>query len=472
MSKSVSRPLSSVLLLVAAISFVLAGCGQRAQTPKPTATLHLTATPAPILTPAPPPDLPAVQAWIQQQAVPLQTTDPQAPLDDLQPLQQMIGNAAIVGLGEGSHGAHEFFTMKQRLLEFLVEKMGFTLFAMEWSWSTGEQINDYVLNGEGDIQAILEQQGFWIWKTQELLDLLQWMRAYNADASHPQKVHFAGFDCQDIAASTYNSVTQYFQSVDPSQAAKVSSLYEYIQAQPVGTPLQQQAITDAQQVYDLLKGHEAAYTGHSSAQAFALALQHAQVILQYTQLYVNDPRTPQGLSEGDQVRDAAMAENVAWLHEHADGGGKMVLWAHDGHIGVADRINAIESAVTMGKHLRQQYGTDYVAIGLSFYQGAFNSSGTNVVQVFTEQAPPGQDSYNAALGSPGLPLYLLDLRHAPSGAVSQWLAGPYVFHKVSEVYYTDNPGYDDVTVSLGTYFDVVLHVQKITPSQLFPSQQA
>lgn len=98
MSKNVSRPLSSVLLLAAAISFILAGCGQQAQ-------------------------------------------------------------------------------MKQRLLEFLVEKMGFTLFAMEWSWSTGEQINDYVLNGQGDIRAILEQQGFWIWKTQELLDLLQWMRA-------------------------------------------------------------------------------------------------------------------------------------------------------------------------------------------------------------------------------------------------------------------------------------------------------
>jgi erythromycin esterase len=391
-------------------------------------------------------------------------------LDDLQPLQQIIGNATIVGLGEGSHGAHEFFTMKQRLLEFLVEKMGFTLFAMEWSWSTGEQINDYVLNGQGDIRAILEQQGFWIWKTQELLDLLQWMRVYNADASHPQKVHFAGFDCQDIAPDTYASVEQYIQGVDSSQAANVTSLYQYIQAQPPGTPLPKQAITDAQQVYTLLKDHEAAYEGHSSSQAFALALQHARVILQYTQLYVNDPRTPQGLSGGDQVRDAAMAENVAWLHEHADGGGKMVLWAHDGHIGVADRINAIESAVTMGKDLRQQFGTGYVAIGLSFYQGAFNSSGTNGVQVFTEQGPPGQDSYNAALGSPGLPLYLLDLRHAPAGPVSQWLAGPYVFHKVSEVYYTDNPGYDDVTVSLGTYFDVVLHVQTITPSQLFPSQ--
>ena len=50
--------------------------------------------------------------------------------------------------------------------------------------------------------------------------------------------------------------------------------------------------------------------------------------------------------------------------------------------------------------------------------------------------------------------------------MSQWLDGPYPFHKVSEVYYTNNPSYDDVTVSLRTYLDVVVYVQKITASQL------
>jgi erythromycin esterase len=469
-SKKVSRPLYVAMLLLAVVVLTLAACGQSAHTPRPTATINPTATPAPILTPAPPPDLQAVQSWIRQQAIPLKTTDPQASLGDLQPLQQIVGNASIVGLGEGSHDAHEFFTMTQRVLEFLVEKMGFTLFAMEWSWSTGEQINDYVVNGQGDIQAILEQQGTWIWQTQEVLDLLQWIRAYNADPSHVQKVHFAGFDCQDIASSSYDSVVQYVQGVDASQAGKVSSLYQFIRAQPSSSPLPRQAITDAQQVYDLLAGHQAAYAGRSTPQAYALALQHARVILQYTQLYVNDPLTPQCLSGGDQVRDAAMAENVAWLYANVDGGAKMVLWAHDGHIGVADRINSIESAVTMGKHLRQQFGADYVAIGTSFYAGSFDSSGSQGVQVFTEQSPPGQDSYNAALGSAGLPLYLLDLRNAPAGPISQWLAGPYPFHKVSEVYYTDNPGYDDVTVSLRTYFDVVLHVQKITAPHLLPAQ--
>ena len=43
--------------------------------------------------------------WLQGQAKPLATTDPDAPLDDLQPLDRLVGDAVIAGLGESTHGA-------------------------------------------------------------------------------------------------------------------------------------------------------------------------------------------------------------------------------------------------------------------------------------------------------------------------------------------------------------------------------
>src|ERR1700693_5949410 len=135
------------LCLLVLMSTSLVGCGQ----------------------PTPAPKLNAVESWITQHAVPLKTVDPQAPLDDLQPLRQIIGTASIVGLGEATHGSHEFFSMKHRLLEFLVEKMGFTMFAMEGSWSAGEQINRYVEQGQGDAAKVLQQFHFWTWNTQEVL---------------------------------------------------------------------------------------------------------------------------------------------------------------------------------------------------------------------------------------------------------------------------------------------------------------
>jgi erythromycin esterase len=241
---------------------------------------------------APPPKLSAAQTWIKQHAIVLKTTDPKASLDDLLPLKPLIGTASLVGLGEATHGSHEIFTMKHRLLEFLVEQMGFTIFAMEGSWSAGEQINQYVVQGQGDAAHVLQLLQQWPWNTQEVLDLLKWMSAYNADPTHLLKLSFAGFDCQLIEPNTYESVIRYLQSVDPSRVATVAALYQGLRPDPrisMGTyeaayqqlpqSTLQRYLTQARQVYDLLIQHQAAYEKRSAPQAFALAVQEARVIV-------------------------------------------------------------------------------------------------------------------------------------------------------------------------------------------------
>ncbi|GLV57543.1 hypothetical protein KDH_43790 [Dictyobacter sp. S3.2.2.5] len=57
--------------------------------------------------------------WIQQNAIPLQTTDQGHSDADLAPLKQIVGNASIVGLGEETHGTHEIIDLKARLEEEL-----------------------------------------------------------------------------------------------------------------------------------------------------------------------------------------------------------------------------------------------------------------------------------------------------------------------------------------------------------------
>ena len=51
--------------------------------------------------------------------------DPAAPLDDLEPLKQLIGKATVVGLGETIHTSGGYYRMKHRLFRFLVERAGF-----------------------------------------------------------------------------------------------------------------------------------------------------------------------------------------------------------------------------------------------------------------------------------------------------------------------------------------------------------
>jgi erythromycin esterase-like protein len=93
--------------------------------------------------------------WLKANAIPFDTTEPNSSFEDLMPLKKIIGDARIVALGEATHGTHEFFQMKHRMLEFLVEEMGFNTFAMEDAWPEANLINDYVHTGKGEPAEIL-----------------------------------------------------------------------------------------------------------------------------------------------------------------------------------------------------------------------------------------------------------------------------------------------------------------------------
>ncbi len=415
------------------------------------------------------PKLNLVETWIQQNAIPFKTAEPGGPDQDLQPLKQIVGNATIVGLGEATHGTHEFFTMKHRILEFLVSHMGFNTFAMENGWDASRPMDTYVVTGSGNPRDLLRQDFYAAWQTQEVLDLIAWMRAYNANPAHSTKVHFAGIDSWNVTRSAFDDVVNFIQGADPQQAALVQALYASFR--PTGvTPVfadydgfsrlpqatKQRYQHNAQQAYDVLKTHQAAYESRSSSQAFALALQCAHVIVQYTTLGVLIPASGSLFTSGQAYarRDAFMAENVTWLHDHEGTGARIVLWAHNTHIA------NLRQPSSMGTFLRQQFKQSYLAIGTSFYQGSFTIFASGSARIF-KAAAPGADTYNYTLGHAGIPRYILDIRPTPAGPVTDWVQGTYVLLNYGV------GGQDLEAVGpLQHWFDVIIHFQNTTPSHL------
>ncbi len=136
----------------------------------------------------------AVAEWVRSTAIQLQTVEAGHGFADLQPLKRVVGNARIVSLGEATHGTREFFQLKHRLLEFLATEMGFTIFSIEANLPEAYRLNDYVLRGVGDPRQLLRGMYFWTWDTEEVLDMILWMRAFNA--SGRGRVQFTGFDMQ------------------------------------------------------------------------------------------------------------------------------------------------------------------------------------------------------------------------------------------------------------------------------------
>jgi erythromycin esterase-like protein len=121
---------------------------------------------------------------------PLDTVRAGNSFDDLQPLQAILKEKRIVALGEATHGTSEFFRMKHRLLEFLVREMGFQHFGMELSPADGQLINAYITGEVPDLPQVL----YWPWATAEVREMLDWMRAYNADPTLPHPLTFHGID--------------------------------------------------------------------------------------------------------------------------------------------------------------------------------------------------------------------------------------------------------------------------------------
>jgi hypothetical protein len=135
----------------------------------------------------------AIVGELRARAIPFKTVTAGTGFDDLAALDQIIGDARIVALGEASHGTAEFFRMKHRLSEYLVERKGFTVLAFE-AGSPGMEILDrYVKTGQGTAAAALRDRGK-LMQTQEVRDLIEWMRAYNSVPGRGKLLSLAGFD--------------------------------------------------------------------------------------------------------------------------------------------------------------------------------------------------------------------------------------------------------------------------------------
>ncbi|MGB3716618.1 MAG: erythromycin esterase family protein [Candidatus Promineifilaceae bacterium] len=438
----------------------------------------------PVLTPDNEEIPPQTISWLRENIIPVKTTQPGADKSDLMPLKEIIGDARIVALGEATHGTHEFFQMKHRLLEFLVEEMGFTTFAIEAYWAESALINDYVHTGKGDVDELLANLGYWPWQTQEVFDLIEWVRVYNQSPDHAP-VSFYGFDMQN-AKGAIDQLVRYLEIIDTETAAtareKLSCFgryqdYNFQQTQYAQqpAPTRQQCSQDLQAVYDGMLANQRAYESLSSPGAFAFTLQTARVIQQAEKMATAAESGAIFPREWFNARDAAMAANVIWLLDHAGPEARIVLWAHNVHVQAADWEYSGIRYETMGTHLRQVLGDQSLAVGFNFHDGAFNAvdydSGSNTyASLQAHQAgPPVPYSIEEFLHRAETSRFILDLRQITAESPSGWLLNPHWLRFVGSTYdRASEPEDNAYVVVLPEAFDVIIYFEESTPSHLLP----
>jgi erythromycin esterase len=393
--------------------------------------------------------------WIREQAIPFETADPISDHEDLMPLKEKIGERRIVALGEGTHGTSEFFKMKHRIVKFLAEEMGFTVFAIEANMPEARLVNQYVLSGEGDPKKALSGLYFWTWDTSEVLAMIEWMKEYNL--SGKGKMEFYGFDMQFPNVAIQN-VKEFVGRADPDFVKPLAEYYgrvEEIYQSMRNTRDRSQIDFDkwfvaAEAVCEHMKARREIYVESIDGPEVDWAIQDALVVQQAAEANML----------GKRSRDKSMADNLEWILAHSPPGTKVVTWAHNGHVS-----KGLGTYMSMGHYLSQSHGDDMIVFGFAFHEGEYTAVGPNGINVYsTSVSEPG--SVEWFLKSSGLPRLILDIREISRGEKgAQWLLQELEFRSIGSMAmdYAFSPR------KITEEFDALIYFEKTSPSDCFRS---
>jgi erythromycin esterase len=410
-------------------------------------------------------------AWVREHAITADTLDPRAPLDDLEPVRALVGDARVVAIGESAHHIEEFYDLRHRLLRFLVERCGFTVYAFETPVLESRAMDAWVRGGPGTVENAAATTGTGLASCQAMYRTLEWMRTHNRDAARP--VRFAGVLAGTGGVSPVgelNEVAAYLHQHDPDalplidRAAAIAATYldrsivNTLSAYTALDPSERDALTAA---LGRLRSRMDSMTGLQRDRGHLT--EHLEAVTHLRRaLYLDDftrDLTGSGLASGTTSLDAAMAETVLHLLGANGPGTKILLGLHNVHLrktpatgdGPAGRFPA-------GYHLAQALGHDYLAIAATSSRGHTVRGQLDPGQAdgftFTDlplPTPPG-DSIETAFTT-NAPLTIADLRTARTGT-----ADIATFTKLRmEDYFTDTPVLND--------FDAIAHIPQTTATE-------
>lgn len=411
--------------------------------------------------PGPPP--PEVSDWLAEHQLPLTGVAAGAGLTDLAPLAAHLGGARVIGLGEATHGSREFFQLKHRLIEYLVTERGVRTIGFEGGLPEALDVDAYIQTGQGDAARAVAGLGYWPWMTDEVVELVEWLRRWNQVHPH-DPVAFRGFDMQ-VPDRAVREVLAYLGELDATVHARFAaslamarSRYDFFRVTPTAM-LTLRAEADALIAH--LDANAADYRARTTPARFALMRQLAVVAGQCFAMTYAD--LTGGEWDGSNLRDAAMADNVEWWLAQSGPTGRLALWAHNFHVA---KDYVIRDYVPMGEHLGARLGADYHSVGFGFDRGGFQAQNASfAVQAFTVTSG-GADTLDGALADAVAPVALVPLAEVSDPVVARWFAARPLKRDVTAGYLPELADAYFRETAVRDFYDTVAWVAEVTPAQL------
>jgi erythromycin esterase-like protein len=396
--------------------------------------------------------------------------------DGFGPLLDSIGDASLVLIGEASHGTHEFYRTRAELTKALIARKGFNVIAVEADWPDAYRANRWVQHTGADRDADMALADFtrfprWMWRNRDVVDFLEWLRAFNESRSASGRVGFYGLDLYSLHASV-DAVLTYLRKVDPAAAERAryrygcfedfgedTQAYGYAASAGLSPSCEDDVVA---QLVELRRqaAEYASRDGRVAADEYFFAEQNARLVRNAEEYYRS---MFGGRTLSWNLRDTHMMETLEALMAHVRGTSgetRAVIWAHNSHLGDARATYMGESGqLNLGQLVRERYGAQARLICFTTHTGTVTAAsnwGEPAQRKRVRPSLPG--SYERLFHDVGVPQFLL----LPADAdVRPILAAPRLERAIGVIYRPETERMSHYfKARLPEQFDAVFHIDE------------
>lgn len=400
-----------------------------------------------------------------------------------------IGDASLVLLGEATHGTREFYRMRAEITRRLVAEKGFHAIAVEADWPDALRVNRFIRSGlDGDAAPASDGvagrtvdealHGFerfpqWMWRNAEIVELVGWLRWHNMQAATGNEVSFFGLDLYSLRRSM-DAVVRYLSRADPEAARRARTRYacfdhsaedpqRYGYAATFGLrrDCEDEVVRQLVEMTSLPKTQGGATADPDElfyAQQNARVAQNAEAY--YRAMF-------QGRNTSWNLRDRHMGETLEAIRAYLTSRKgrqqpKLVVWAHNSHLGDARATEMGEQGqLNLGQLVREQYGTkESYLLGFTTHAGTVTAAsdwdGAAETKAITPSLP---GSYERLFHDCGLGDFIVPLRDNRN--LHALLADQRLERAIGVIYLPESERISHYfDASLSSQFDAIVHIDE------------
>jgi protein-L-isoaspartate(D-aspartate) O-methyltransferase len=361
---------------------------------------------------------------------------------DLEPLLQRIGDARVVLIGEASHGTAEFYRLRARITQRLIEDKGFNVVAAEADWPDAAQIDHYVRHRDTPPAdwAAFARFPTWMWRNTDVRDFVDWLHEHNKSLPYESRTGFYGLDLYSLYLSV-NAVLAYLGDVDPDLALIAQHRYGCLspwEADPAAyghaalTGSYRACESDVVRMLAELHLKRQDYI-RNDGERFLDASQNAQLVADaeryYRVMYY-------GSRASWNLRDSHMFETLLNVLTYRGEHSKAVVWAHNSHIGDASATEmSARGEHNIGQLCRKGFGNQSVRIGFGTDHGVVAAaSNWDSAMEYKQVRPSHPQSYERQFHLTNTPGLILPLHEVHGAQLHEQLLEPKLERAIGVIY--------------------------------------